>query len=302
MNPAAIRHDCFNQAANHVQAQNNLAHGAGAPSALAEQLRAMGGPPEPCVQIKTLRPKENKIAIAFSSKGRFDLTDKTLIPLLAHDVDVFWIDGTPPGPERDKSFEFYECFSGLKEIHRNVGGGPDAAIQYALNHLYLLGYEYIGLLENDVLLQPGWFEKTMGLFDTPGLDVGAVSARCLQNRILKPMNGFAIMSNVGAGNIIFRREMAQLILWNYLQPQLWMLQMVFDHKTGIPYPIPTAVKRRENWQAHLPAVVMSCDWWFEAVMLAHDHYTLAPTPSMAIDLDPKVEDAPVMVATMEAAE
>ena len=39
---------------------------------------------------------------------------------------------------------------------RKVIGGPDAAIQFSLKRLLALGYDFVGLIENDIQLKPGW--------------------------------------------------------------------------------------------------------------------------------------------------
>ena len=54
----------------------------------------------------------------------------------------------------------------LREIHRDVTGGPDFAIFTALARMLALGYPVCGLLESDVKLAPGWFDRLMSLFES----------------------------------------------------------------------------------------------------------------------------------------
>jgi hypothetical protein len=292
--------DGIHAAAQYVQGQHSKMHGT-APSALAEQILNIAAPEPPRAQV--LRLKENKIAIAFSSKNRFELSMQTLPMLLAEDgIDVFWIDGSDPTPKRDEFLAAGERHTALKEIHTGVGGGPDMAIQYGLQLLFARGYDFIGLLENDVQLQTGWLERVMALFETPGMLVGAVSARCYQNRILKPMDGFAVMANVGAGNIIFRRDMVPIVLCEYRRPMLWELRMVFKSTTGIDYPIPSLFKKTDPEMKNFWVYDLSPDWWFEGVLRGHGWNTLAPTPSLATDLDCSGGDEHQLEPTMERKE
>ena len=59
------------------------------------------------------------------------------------------------------------------ERHGHVTGGPDVAILYCLSLMLERGYDYVGLIEND--LEPGWFDRIFQLFATPRLNVGSVS-------------------------------------------------------------------------------------------------------------------------------
>ena len=93
------------------------------------------------------------------------------------------------------------------ERHGHVTGGPDVAILYCLSLMLERGYDYVGLIEND--LEPGWLDRIFQLFATPRLNVGSVSARSDADRVLLPRNGYAIMANVGAGMVLFKRAAAE---------------------------------------------------------------------------------------------
>lgn len=230
-----------------------------------------------------LRPKQNNLAIAFSSKDRPSLSAKTILPLLeAEDVDVFWFDGSRMTINGQLPKE-YAGYENLKEIHLNVTGGPDAAITFALDLLQERGYEYIGLLENDVLLHKGWEKRIRELFDIKDVNVGAAGVRCFASRILERGGDYAVMSNLGAGMVVFRGELIQHILMNYRQPMLYELQTFFKHFTGKDYPIPHVVKKQDP-EAKKPWR-MTCDWWFDAVLLSQGYRSVACIPSMATDLD-----------------
>ena len=47
------------------------------------------------------------------------------------------------------------------------------------------------------------------------MEVGAVSARCYEDRILIQRAGYTVCHNLGAGMIMFTRKAAELVLQNY---------------------------------------------------------------------------------------
>lgn len=235
------------------------------------------------IDIKTLHSKKSNVAFAYSTKDRVDFTQQTLPRVLAEkgDFDVFWIDGSDKGSPASKLWGG-STFSSpkLTEVHLGVVGGAAYAIQYGLMTLFNKGYEYIGLIENDVLLTQSWFARIMGLFAP---SVGAVSARTFTHRILQSHKDYADMANVGAGMILFKREMVPLILANWRMPVLWEVQALCKHFTDHDYPVPPEVLKRDpkielHWQ-------FTHDWYFEPTMWSKGFSTLAPIPSMAINLD-----------------
>jgi hypothetical protein len=96
-----------------------------------------------------------RIGFALSTKERTEFTRRILPGLDCGGFDLIWCDGstTPEG----RAFASKEHFktTPLVEIHHDVTGGPDAAIQYSLQRLLALGYDYVGLIENDIALEPG---------------------------------------------------------------------------------------------------------------------------------------------------
>lgn len=251
-----------------------------------------------------------KVGIAYTTKDRIDFTRQTLPPILAEadDFDLFWVDGSATA-EGKQYFQTSHPSQHIAERHANVTGGAAAAIQYCWATLYNKGYEYIGLIENDVKLAPGWFKKTMALFEvnnyplvtyeepylpegrgnkvrtTTQIDikVGAASARCFTDRIDEKHFSFTTMANVGAGMIIVKRDLIPALLLNWRMPMLWEVQALFKHYTGREYPIPKTVREQDpevkkDWQ-------FTHDWWFELVLLSKGYVTLACAPSMAYNLD-----------------
>src|SRR5882757_9727571 len=101
-----------------------------------------------------------KLAIAYSTKDQTELTVDTL-PLIENcGGDIYWCDGsrTEEGIRLPKLAGY---------MPSRVFGGADAAIAWKLSTLLTFpqGYTHIMLLENDVLLDPDWYEPTISLFE-----------------------------------------------------------------------------------------------------------------------------------------
>lgn len=216
----------------------------------------------------------NKVAIAFSTCDRVELTKRSIEPLLQpNNFDLFWIDGSRTGEGRDLPFSY-----GADVHHPCTGitGGSGAAIVYALTRmLEYPGYNYVGLVENDVLLGDNWFHPTMELFSHGWGDgfnkVGAVSARCYEDRILVQRDGFAVCHNIGAGCIILAREAAELVL-NYYRTQ-WTLEnrAIFSVLAGTDIGRYWAFKGGEH--------MLVADWRWDALIASRGMCSLALTPS-----------------------
>ena len=238
----------------------------------------------------------NRVAIAFSTKDRAELSRRTVEPLLQPDkFDTFWMDGSDT--EAGKAFTLEEGHP-VKEISHNVRGGADAAIVYSLTALLeqketyqnwslksrssdpnykgerVWKYDYVGLVENDVLLQGDWFERTMELFEQGGADglkVGAVSARCYEDRILIQRPDYAVMHNIGAGMVIFTREAAELVLKYFRTGWTNVNRLLFSQLSGIDI--------GGYWAFRGGQHILTADWHFDAILAAHGLASLALTPS-----------------------
>src|SRR4051812_41676097 len=106
---------------------------------------------------KPVEPAFSTMAIALSTKDRSDLT-RRILPGLddGSHLDLLWFDGSDTAEGRALPSASLFVRSRLREIHFDVRGGPDAAIKTALQRMLNLGYERLGLVENDVSLKPGW--------------------------------------------------------------------------------------------------------------------------------------------------
>lgn len=223
----------------------------------------------------------NKVAIAFLTKDRTEQSRRSVKPLLQPDkFDLFWIDGSGTTHDVDKAkyfvLEHDETNGGTARTFLNIRGGADAAIVFALTRMFEAGYSWLGLCEQDVLLRPGWFEGCMAFFDRGrehGLEVGAVSARSYDNRILCQRDGYALMHNLGAGHVIFTRAAAEIILRNYRTGHTWENRAVFAQLTDLD------VARHWCFGPYYHPV--TCDWSWDAVLARHGLASLALVPNCA---------------------
>ena len=213
-----------------------------------------------------------RVAISFSTKDRVELSQRAIVPLRQPDkFDLFVNDGSVT----DEGKEFARSLHGAV-VTEGVRGGPDAAIVYALTSMLLHtnNYEFIALVENDVLLSPDWFEPTMALFERgtkDGLYVGAVSARCYADRILCQRDGYALMHNLGAGMVIFSRRAAWAVLNEFRTGWTLENRQLFMQMSGLDI--------GQWWAFKMNDHPLCADWGFDRVLASHGLASLALTPS-----------------------
>lgn len=220
----------------------------------------------------------SSVAIAFNTKDRIDLTAQSIEPLLQSDkFHLYWIDGSTS--EEGKAFPFQDKF--MKDVHadgralfNNVRGGAGAGMVFALSKMLGVGYDYVGLVENDVVLPEDWFEPTMDLFARGaalGLRVGAVSARCYADRVLFQQDGFAVCHNLGAGMVVFSAAAARLVLDRFRSGWTTDNRRIFSQLSGVdigPF-----------WAFQGSDHNLVADWHWDALLAANGFASLALTPS-----------------------
>lgn len=231
-----------------------------------------------------------KTAIAFSTKDRAHLSRQSVIPLLQPDkFDLWWIDGslTLEGQELPEEYNH-----GMHLV-QGVRGGADAAIVYSLTEMLKAGYEVIGLCENDVLLHADWFGPTIRLFErgaADGLEVGAVSPRCYEDRVLIQREGYAVCHNLGAGVVLFSRRAVELILEHYRTGWWPDNRAVFSQLSGLDIGQWGAFRTNAQW--------LTADWHFDTILAHHGLASMALTPSPVemIGQDPPLEEQGLRLA------
>jgi len=224
-----------------------------------------------------------------STKERVDST-KTMLPAFVQegDFDLLWVDGSRSPEGRNLPTDMAPELPRLREIHWDVTGGPDAAIVYALSRMVELGYDYCGLIENDIGLQPGWFDRLMDLFRLgarDGLRVGAVSARTFVKRILFLRREYAVLFNCGAAFILLTRDAARCLLNRYRTTVFDEVRNLFlftSHRDILPM-----ADFRDHYAEPLK-VQTSADWFYDAALLLDGYCSLGLVPSMGADLDPRI--------------
>jgi hypothetical protein len=231
----------------------------------------------------------NKVAIAFLTKDRVELSKRSIVPLLQPDkFDLWWIDGS----DKLEGMTLYEGYK-TKQICTNVKGGADPAVVYALTEMLKHDYTHVGIVENDVLLHPDWFGPTMALFErgrAEGLEVGAASARGYCDRILCQRDGYALMHNLGWGMQILTRQAAELTLKYMRTGFTTELRRVFCRLSGIDIGTYYAFRTNDHWTCP--------DWNNDAVLASHGLASLAlvPSPVEMIGQQPSLADQGLKLA------
>jgi hypothetical protein len=230
-----------------------------------------------------------KIAIALLSKDRPELTKRAIVPLLGSDRYGFHIFD---GSELPAALSLLDNYAGAT-IHRGVKGGADTAVVYALTTLLAQGYDFIGLVENDVFLREGWFGPTFALFErgkAEGLEVGAVSARCYVDRILCQRDGYALMLNLGYGQQIMTRQAAELTLQYMRTGFTSEIRRTFVRLSGIDVGAYYAFRTNDHW---------TCPDWLQNAVLASNglaSLALVPSPVEMIGQKPSLADQGLKLA------
>jgi hypothetical protein len=229
---------------------------------------------------------QSKIGFALSTRDRFVYTMRTIKSLDAEGgFDLIWNDGS----ERNEVPELsrYCAFRNVRlvEVNYKVKGGADAAICYGLRRLLELGYDFVGLIENDLLLSPGWLAAMRDAFGTAadeGVCVGAVSSLGYRSRVLEYRKNYSIDWARGAAVVLFTREAAELLLENYSRLEMTSQQIrgFYAEQFGVALHEPEwAVGGR--WMDG----PMTLDWGYAPLLYSHGYACVGTIPSFARDLE-----------------
>jgi hypothetical protein len=229
---------------------------------------------------------QSKVGFALSTRDRFVYTMRTIKSLDAEGgFDLIWNDGSGRSevPELSRYFAFRNVR--LVEANYSVKGGADAAIRFGLRRLLELDYDFIGLVENDLLLSQGWLGAMRATFvaaDEEGITVGAVSALGYQSRVLEYRKKYSIDWARGAALVLFTREAAQLLLENYSRLEMTSQQIrgFYAQQFGVALHVPEwAVGGR--WMDG----PMTLDWGYAPLLYANGYACVGTIPSLARDLE-----------------
>lgn len=219
-----------------------------------------------------------RLALGFSSRDRVELSRRSIEPLLHPDIKLLWADGSTTEEGKDFFAELLPLPAGIDGHNiikfSNVRGGSDTAVVFLMTKLLETDCEYLGLVENDVLLDADWLEPTLELFEKgkqDGLEVGAVSARCYEDRILIQRDHYAVAHNHGAGMVIFTRPALQLVLDRFRSNWTTENRVLFHQLSGIDIGQYWAFRGSEHW--------LTTDWGFDRELAQHGYASLALTPA-----------------------
>ncbi len=169
-------------------------------------------------------------------------------------------------------------------IHYGVDGGPDSAILYALMTLRQADYEWIILIENDVLVDDGWLEALVSAAEAAGRDgfrVGGASCRVIADRVLSFNTAYSLLFNAGAGFVALTREGVDLVIGNYRTIDTREVVGRFTDLTGVDI---------SGWwpACRDPSVnlLLSADWMFDVALATHGLVVAAPPVTFARNIDP----------------
>jgi len=228
----------------------------------------------------------DRIGFSLSSKDRLAYTLRTVQALDAEGgFDLIWNDGSDRAEVPDLSRYFQFRNARLVETNYGVRGGPDSAICFGLRRLLELGYDYIGLIENDVVLRPGWLATLLSLFDlaaAEGVVVGAASVLGYKSRVLEYRQGYSIDWARGAAMVLFSRPAAQLLLQRYSTLRLSNCEIrgFYAQRFGVALHVPEWCVGSQWMDGPL-----SMDWSYAPLLYQHGYACVGSVPSMAHDLE-----------------
>lgn len=246
-------------------------------------------------KTKPRTPKPgDRIGFAFSSRDRYFFTLQTLQSLDTEaGFDLIWNDGStePAVPALAANYKFRHAR--LVEFNPDVTGGAERAVCFGLSRLLELGYDYVGLIENDILLRHGWFRHLLEVFSrgaAEGIACGSATARSFESHVLEYRNGYAIQADIGAGMVLFSRAAAEIIMELYSNPS--SLQMT-THSWQKFHADLFGVDLRNfaPFWAYPPNQAVPCtlDWGYTPSLYLKGYASLSTIPSYASDLEFDVE-------------
>jgi hypothetical protein len=235
-----------------------------------------------------LPQRGDQIGFAFSSKDRVHLTRQTLESMDTDGgYDIIWNDGSDEPEARELPGNFHFRNARLVEVNENVRGGPDRSICFGLERLLHLGYDYVGLIENDILMQPGWFQGLMNLFKltaNEGIACGAATVRSYEGRVIEHRSGYSINWGTGAGMILFSRPAAEVILKQYSKLKMSMASMNSFYSRLFRIDLKMRVQDNAGRPVEHDAW-LTLDWGYTPMLYAHGYASVSSIPSLARDLE-----------------
>jgi hypothetical protein len=231
--------------------------------------------------------KKHDVAFVYSSKDRLELTQQTIAAVDAcSGFDVLWLDGSKDPAARDFVHAYQPKNMHFADRQLDVGGGPDAVIIKGLTTLMREGYQLCGLLENDILLEPEWFPALLRMFSRGkalGMNVGAVSLRTFESRVLAYGPDYALMWDIGAAMILLTRPATEIILATYAMTDSMRLARFYHRHFDV-----NLQDRWEIWRDQTN-IKLTCDFNYCPQLYRHNLASIGSVPSMARNIDADFE-------------
>jgi hypothetical protein len=246
-------------------------------------------------KTKPRKPRSgDRIGFSFSTRDRYLFTLQTIQSIDTESgFDLIWNDGSTEAgvPALARNYKFQKAK--LVEVNFGVTGGAERAVCFGLSRLLELGYDYVGLIENDILFRPGWFGALMKIFSVAAADgivCGSATARSFESHVLEYRSGYGVQSDIGAGMVLFSRPAAEIIMQLYANPS--SLQMT-THSWQQFYADLFGLDLREfaPFWAYPPERAFPCtlDWGYTPSLYLNGYASLSTIPSYATDLEFDVE-------------
>jgi hypothetical protein len=235
------------------------------------------------------RPKPgDRVGFAFSSKNRESFTRQTLEAMDQDGgYDLIWNDGSDEAGARALPKEFRLKNARLVEVNYDVLGGPDKSICFGLDRLLQLGYDYVGLMENDIVMRPGWFGRLMELFvltAAEGVACGAATVRSFQGRVIEHRSGYSLNWGTGAGMILFSRPAAEILLRQY--SRLRMSTASISRFYSRLFQVDLSLRSQDtSGQWGTQDMWLTLDWGYTPMLYMHGFASVGSIPNLARDLE-----------------
>jgi hypothetical protein len=230
----------------------------------------------------------DRVGFAFSSKNRASFTRQTLEAMDKDGgYDLIWNDGSDEPEDRALPNEFQFQKARLVEVNYDVVGGPDKSICFGLKRLLQLGYDYVGLMENDIVMQPGWFGRLMHLFElaaAEGIACGAATVRSFKGRVIDHRFGYSLNWGTGAGMILFSRPAAEIILRQY--SNLRMSTASISRFYSRLFQLDLNLRSQDpsgEWGTQ--DMWLTLDWGYTPMLYMHGFASVGSIPNLARDLE-----------------